>query len=150
MKNKRFCNTYIILVAVIFLLEGCVSFRPKPGSIRHLQSDIGFQINEEDITEWTEVYNSYGGLQNDGELYHIIKIDLEISDQTWNAQPFSAEAIAFLEMTDSEIDSLTIRNYYWRFINRTPENSLSPFITDASLLIYDIDAKTLHWICFEI
>ncbi len=145
MNYKRF---FIILTAVMLILGGCASFHPKAGSLKHLQNDIGFEINEKDIIERTEVYNFYGGLQNDGELYQIIKIVLDLSDKAWNEQPLSEEAASFLELSDSEINISNIPHYCWKFINRTPANS--SMISDGSLLIYDMEEGILHWICSDI
>lgn len=137
---KKIFSVFFIFVIALCLC-GCSSLRTK-----QLQSDLGFEIKEADITEQKELYNDYGYF-GDGLLYHQMAIDIDFSEQSWNQQPLSTEATDFLESQSSLIVFQIPQNFYWKFINRT-SSSIS-YIANASLLIYDVDTKILHWIRYD-
>ena len=142
---------YIVLLFFAFILTGCVPLRPAQGSLAYLRRDMGFEIQREDITELTEIFFNFGGLSNDGILYYQMKTELDLSDGAWNLQPLSEEAVEYLSYLSLQINVTIPQNYYWKLVDRTPEDEgpLTRFI-DTSLLIYDTDTGILHWICFKI
>lgn len=142
---KKIIFVFFVFVVILYLC-GCFPFHIGPGSIKQLQSDLGFEIKEKDITEQNELFNSYGSF-GDGLLYHQISIELDLSEQSWNQQPLSTDVADFLESKSSRIFFQTPQNFYWKFINRTSPST--PYIANASLLIYDVDTKILHWIRYD-
>jgi len=144
MKRKNYC---IILLSLAVLLTGCVPLRPAHGSLTHLRRDTGFEIKREDITELTEIYYNFGGLSNDGILYFQMKTELDLPDESWDLQPLSESAVDFLDFLTLQINVTIPQNYYWKLVDRTPEDEgpLTHY-TDTSLLIYDTDTGILHWI----
>ncbi len=153
MKRIVIKGLIIILISIaLFLLFNSLILM-KPGDMKHLRRDSGIALKEKNVLQTNSVIHDYGeGIHGDGLLYLELRLDDQYHGEflRWEPFPLSKEAESLIGIYLGDLRLPSLENAYWKLTDRSPKNWKGEIPSNASLLVYDADTRTLYWICYDI